>query len=78
MQIHPKAYCVHCGEMRKYRIKTEEVEVTVRDVTFTYPEHQAICKRCGNQVYVPAINDNNFYERHKAYHDKTKELIENE
>ena len=42
----------------------------------SFLETRAKCKVCGTQVYVPAVNDKNWYERHKAYYNKLDELKE--
>lgn len=77
MALRDKVYCITCGAMRPYRIESSIEEVTVREVSFSYKELKTICKKCGNKVYVPAVNDNNWYERHRAYFNKIHEEVSN-
>ena len=69
-----KAYCLNCDEKRAYKEKTTREEVTVRGITFSYPEHTAYCAECGSEVYVAEINDKNVQEREDAYR-KASRLI---
>ena len=46
----------------------------LQEVSFKFLETRAICRICGERVYVPAVNDKNIYERHKAYYAKLDEL----
>ena len=75
MKIRPKVYCVGCGDFRSYILESSIEVVIVRDVTFDYLEMRALCNRCKKQVYVPAINDLNYYERHKAYYEKLHDIL---
>lgn len=77
MELRPKVFCCKCYDKEEYNIEEFEEVASVREVTFTYLKTRAKCKACGTEVYVPAINDKNVYERHKAYYEKLKELKEN-
>ena len=77
MELRPKVFCCKCYDKEEYNIETFEDVASVREVTFSYPKTRAKCKVCGTEVYVPAINDKNVYERHKAYYEKLKEIREN-
>lgn len=74
MEIRPKVFCCKCYEKTEYDIEVSEEVASVREVTFSYPKTRAKCKVCGTEVYVPAINDKNVYERHKAYYEALKEI----
>ena len=76
MELRAKAFCTNCYEAMPYTINTSREETTVHEVSFSYLETQARCKKCNNLVYVPAVNDKNYYERHKAYYSKLNELKE--
>lgn len=76
MQLQPKTFCASCYARVEYRLTTATVELSVRDVIFSYQEVQAFCKDCGAAVYVPAVNDKNVYERHKAYYEALTKLCE--
>lgn len=74
LEIRPKTFCSECYEKVTYHIKEVPREVSVREISFKFVETQAICDECGSVVYVPAINDKNSYERHKAYYAKLEEI----
>lgn len=60
-------YCINCDEKTTYTVKCQRVEMTVRGTTFSYVEQSAYCAVCGEQVYVPEINDLNVVSREEAY-----------
>lgn len=60
-------YCINCDEKTTYTVKCQRVEMTVRGTTFSYVEQAAYCSVCGEQVYVPEINDLNVVSREEAY-----------
>lgn len=74
MDIRPKVFCTKCYESVPYHVQTSIEEASHREVSFSYLETKAFCDICGEQVYVPAINDKNCYERHKAYYDRLEEI----
>lgn len=61
------AYCVNCRGKRDYHIVSERVSLTVRGIDFDYSEKKAVCSECGNEVYVPEINDKNADARENAF-----------
>lgn len=78
LHLRPKTFCTVCYESVPYRLHTENKEVSVREVSFSYEELVANCDICGTRVYVPAVNDRNCYEREKCYIDKVKEIAAHE
>lgn len=78
MELRPKVFCCECYDKEEYNIEESEEVASVKEVAFTYFMSKARCKICGTEVYVPAVNDKNVYERHKAYYLKLKELEEND
>lgn len=68
---HPKssAFCIECGGDREYSITTSRVESEIRGVKFSYVEHTAVCIDCGEELYVPEINDSNAQAREDAYRE---------
>ena len=62
-----KAFCIKCSHKVEYSIASERVEMTVRGVHFSYVEFSAICKECGDEVYVAEINDINHERREEEY-----------
>ena len=76
MELRPKVFCTKCCERVPYKIESSTEETSVHEVSFKFLETRAKCRICGTQVYVPAVNDKNWYERHKAYYNKLDELKE--
>lgn len=73
MQGMPQtAFCINCGCKNKYRRVTEKAETEVRGVQFSYAETRAICEKCGEELYVPEINDSNARSREDAYRKAAK------
>ena len=66
------AFCFNCGCKNKYRRVTEKAEAEVRGVQFSYAETLAICEKCGEELYVPEINDSNAQIREDAYRKAAK------
>lgn len=60
-------YCINCDEKTTYTVKCERVEMAVRGISFSYVEHTAYCSVCGEELYVPEINDLNVVSREEAY-----------
>lgn len=77
MDIRPKVFCVQCYDSEEYELESSIEVASVREVTFPFLETRARCKNCGQLVYVPAINDKNVYERHKAYYKALEEQMKN-
>lgn len=61
------AYCIHCDEKTAYTVKSQREEMTVRGIEFCYVELTAYCSVCGEELYVPEINDLNVMSREEAY-----------
>jgi len=75
MQLEKKeVFCIECGDYKQFAVKTTREEITVRGVTFSYLEQSAYCSECGEEVYVPEINDINVQAREDAYR-KASRLI---
>ena len=72
--VRPTAFCSKCYDREEYRTEVQDEVASVREVTFSFPETKAYCKACGTLVYIPAVNDINVYERHKAYYNRLKEI----
>lgn len=60
-------YCINCDNETTYIVKYQRVEMTVRGTTFNYIEQSAFCSVCGEEIYVPEINDINVMSREEAY-----------
>lgn len=58
--------CLECGH-DKFLLSSEAVTLTVHGVEFTYDELIVECSSCGEEVYIPEINDANVDIRFAAY-----------
>ena len=74
------AFCINCDEKTSYTVNYRKVYVNIleKGIHYIYNEKYAICNKCGEQVYVPEINDTNAKNREKAFNKvrkkyKTKE-----
>ena len=62
------AYCINCNDRTKYITKVCDREITVKGISFKYVHHSAYCSECGQEVYVPDINDQNAEERTDGFY----------
>ena len=60
-------YCINCDEKNTYSVRSQRIEMEVRGIPFSYVEQVAYCSKCGEEVYVPEINDLNVSAREDAY-----------
>ena len=66
-RIMNRSFCLRCGSERSYRVHSSRSEATVRGISFSFVENRAYCSECGEEVYVPAINDANAQAREDAF-----------
>lgn len=69
------SYCVNCNEKTEYEVRPQRINMTVRGVDFSYIKQQAYCKKCGEEVYVPDINDINVSSRKEACRKATNQKV---
>lgn len=62
-------FCANCFEKVNYTLKTEEVGLCIRNVKFNYQEQSAVCEKCGNEIYLPELNDANAKAREDAFNE---------
>lgn len=60
-------YCINCCESREYEVKTRPAKGKYRKIDYEFAEQVAICKTCGAEIYVPALNDANVEAAEAAY-----------
>lgn len=53
------AFCLVCSAKQPYGIMPVDEEFNIRGVKCECTVYQAFCKMCGNELYVPRINDVN-------------------
>jgi hypothetical protein len=71
----PQALCTVCLDKHPYRTEQSQQTSTVRNVTFSYLERRAYCTVCGNEIYVPEVNDANVESRERAYAAASQAVI---
>lgn len=67
MERRPMAYCIACDEDVEYTVHADRVETVIRGTTISYIELSAKCPICGDEIYVPEVNDTNVQAREEAY-----------
>lgn len=72
-----RAYCIACGQEQPYSTWMSEEILTHNGIQFAVPINHARCTVCGEEVYVPEINDQNAYSREAGYRS-VKHLAEND
>ena len=72
MPNNKATFCTHCGCDVSYSLDSTRESVMVRGLEFSYVEMHAYCNECGNQVYVPDVNDENVRAREEGYRKAAK------
>lgn len=60
-------YCITCNKKTAYIVKYKQAEMKIRGTAFKYLERTAYCPVCGEDLYVPEINDLNAMSRKESY-----------
>ncbi|MGN0994037.1 MAG: type II toxin-antitoxin system antitoxin SocA domain-containing protein [Butyricicoccus sp.] len=60
-------FCLHCGCYQPYKKVTARAENEIRNIRFSFVETLAFCSECGEEVYVPEVNDENVQSREDSY-----------
>lgn len=74
MDENNTAYCIRCGKTTDYSIKLQRVRVNVCGVRFSYIENRPCCISCGEEVYVPKLEDRNSAARKFAFNQSLEKL----
>lgn len=61
------AFCLECRSKQLYTVQSSREKLIVRGTEFEYTELRAFCTSCGEEVYVPEINDANCDARLRAW-----------
>lgn len=61
------AFCLNCGCRRNFKKIAARAENEVRGVCFGFVKTRAVCIECGEEMYVPEVNDENVKSREEAY-----------
>ncbi len=74
-----RAYCIACGQEQPYSTSSSTKTLTRKGIQFTTPIIHAHCTVCGDELYVPEINDENASRREaefqRAYDNETSALL---
>ncbi len=65
-------YCIKCGCERPYSVASSREVISVKGVVFSAVLMSAHCRECGEEVYVPEINDENVKSREAEYRRAAK------
>ncbi len=65
-------YCIKCGCERPYSVASSREEISIKGVVFSAVLMSAHCRECGEEVYVPEINDENVKSREAEYRRAAK------
>lgn len=68
------AFCITCGCNQNIRMDSMRVEAEIRGTKISYIETRAVCEVCGQEVYVPEVNDENVQARETAYRIAAKRI----
>lgn len=72
-----EGFCIDCDRIVPLIFKKRKVELTEKGISFSYSEDYAICMHCGNEVYVPSLNDRNAKARASAYFEEKVRMQDN-
>lgn len=70
------AYCINCDSKNKYTLNSYHITCKIRGRNIQYEEIKARCVKCGSEVYVGYINDQNVRAREHAYFSLGEKTIE--
>ena len=80
MKVTPRkveyTFCPTCRKQVKFKIDWEGVAQMTSKGIITYKELYAFCPECGEEIYVPAVNDVNVHRRNKTYAEKVPESVQ--
>lgn len=67
MEATTTSFCLNCGCKKAFKKVAARVETEVRGLRFGFVEMNAVCLTCGEELYVPELNDENVQVREDAY-----------
>lgn len=65
--MKPKVLCEYDREFVSFRIIEENTIVEYFGEEVHYNQQRAICNKCGNEIYVASVNDENLERIAKEY-----------
>lgn len=73
-----KNYCFFCDAEEMYSIKEEVVETKIKGSLVRYLAKVPICNKCGNEIYIAEMDDQNIEEANRQYRFATGLITTNE
>ena len=67
--MRKEAFCIDCGDVNGFRIKWRKRELEHQGVRFFAEEECAVCEKCGGEVFVREIQEENSRRQWSAYAD---------
>lgn len=64
------SYCEFCNDFLEYDIKLMKEKERINNVEVKYYKKKTYCKKCGNEIFVNSILDENVMMLQKAYREK--------
>ena len=61
------AFCICCSRLVDYNVQERSVDIDYTGVKFAYEELYGVCKVCGEELYIPLLNDENIDRRTAAF-----------
>lgn len=65
--MRENAFCIDCGDVNGYKIKSRRREIEHQGLFFFVEERYAVCDKCGGEVYLPELNEENALLQWLAY-----------
>lgn len=56
---YEKVLCANCMSLQEYEIKAEKETRTINGQEYSFNKRYAVCKKCGQRVMVPGLEDRN-------------------
>jgi len=67
-----RVFCETCHDMREYTTKKVQKHKNIKGTDVFYTGEEAYCKKCGNEVFVSDMRDNNLAALEDAYNKSKK------
>ena len=66
-QKYPQLLCPHCRKRTSYKIHDRKAEENIKGIQFTWKETYGICNKCGKEIFLPVIYDQNLEKLDKEF-----------
>jgi hypothetical protein len=62
-----KNYCYYCDKDVEYTVEEKEINLNIKGIKVNYTAQIAYCNECGNEIYVPKLDDMNIKRANTEY-----------